>query len=136
MSVPEDTTVINLSPVFVTSNERRLGLNSIFLLICLVFLLTTVLCVLWGFFKVEIYFLYYSIFKKIEPSREDKEKYNNYMAAIRTAIMTDVRCITSNGIWLPVYDDDQKVLKPVKGDGIVFFPTEKECKSFLGIKSD
>lgn len=58
------------------------------------------------------------------------------MKAIQTAILTDVNCnYSASGLWFPVYDKI-KVLKPLSGDGIIFFSNENDCKNFLGISDD
>lgn len=126
----EKQSIINLKPVFVTTEEEYIPrLNSVFLYIFLFFQFIVIVLLIWYFFKIEIIFLYTKIFTPEKYREEEKKTYNNYMYALKNIITTNVFCVKQDENWYPKYDSGKNMLTLDQKN--IMFNNEEACKTFI-----
>lgn len=136
--------IINLNPVFVIPEEKNYNIvnfNSFFLYLFFIFEIIIVVIILFYFFKKEIIFVYKNLFFNEGYTNEEKKIYNNNLYKIKKLIEEPKFCnflpsLIYNNVeikekYFPIYK--KNLIMIALNDDIIYFNTEKECKTFLNI---
>lgn len=133
MKEKEQQKVINLNPIFISKpvDGNLLSFNSIFLYLFIIFEMIILCLLLYYFFRTELIFLYYNMFKDEDYSIEEKRNYNEFMFGIKNLVTSGVFCEknTEDNLWYPLYNNKKNMFS--LDNHKLVFDNEKDCQVFL-----
>lgn len=138
------TKVINLNPVFINERESAIiRFNSIFTFIFLILVIVIVFSILYYFFKIEILFIYNSMFSKDTYINDEKLFYNNFFLELQKLIETPVMCtllpshVISSTNRTEIYGkyfvltNSGHFVESLNSE-YIYFDNKEDCKKFIG----